>query len=77
MNKESLLNSICNTRIGNLRLYANMARFSREAVKPQPAPIHVLSCNASSNFVGKSYCANMLSGVKNLEDKVMELYNHT
>lgn len=37
-NQETLINSLCNIQVENLRLHANKTRFFREAKKPKVDP---------------------------------------
>ncbi|CAI9274995.1 unnamed protein product [Lactuca saligna] len=74
-NQESLLNSLCNTRIGNLRLHANLARFAREDIKTQSIPDSNNGDvnNFSGNLVGKTSYAQVLCGDKITVDKEVKL----
>lgn len=74
-NQESLLNSICNTQIGNLRLHVNLARFARKDIKTRFVPDSNNGDvnNFSGNLVGKTSYAQVLSGDKIIVDKEVKL----
>ncbi|CAH1437690.1 unnamed protein product [Lactuca virosa] len=74
-NQESLLNSLCNAKIGNLRLHANLARFAREDIKTRSVPGSNNGDvnNFSGNLVGKTSYAQVLSGDKITVDKEVKL----
>lgn len=71
MNQNSLLESLCRIRIGNIRMHANMASFSREAVNLCML-LSISSSNKINNnkkFVGRNSYAKVLSGDNHVDMK--------
>ncbi|PWA56240.1 hypothetical protein CTI12_AA420630 [Artemisia annua] len=61
VNEESLVNSLCKIRIGNLHMHANIARYTRVAAKPKAAANKVTAPTVKAPGGSNTY-ANVVTG---------------